>query len=56
MVGLFNDGIFGSDTDLGTFAPADSPSTDWEEPWPLARELDFEGQLSAFVPQCGEAV
>ena len=70
-VGLFNDGIFGSDTDLGTFAAQggaaqggasqgdaapDDTSVDWEEPWPLARELAFERQLSAFVPQCGEAV
>ena len=55
-VGLFNDGIFGSDTDLGTFADADSISVDWEEPWPLERELAFERQLSNFVPQCGEAV
>ena len=55
-VGLFNDGIFGSDTDLGTFAAAEGADAAWEEPWALARELDFEGQLSAFVPQCGEAV
>ena len=56
MVGLFNDAIFGSDTDLGTFAAADSTSDAWEEPWPPERELAFERQLSAFVPQCGEAV
>lgn len=55
-VGLFNDAIFGSETDLGTFAPAGSPDGDWEEPWPVSRELGFEEELSAFVPQCGEAV
>ena len=55
-VGLFNDGIFGSDTDLGTFVAVDSPSADWEEPWSPERELAFERHLSAFVPQCGETV
>ena len=55
-VGLFNDAIFGSATDLGTFAPENSPSENWEEPWPAEKELAFEQQLSAFVPQCGEAV
>lgn len=55
-IGLFNDAIFGSDTDLGTFAPAGSDSFNWEEPWPKARELEFESKLSAFAPQCGEAV
>ena len=55
-VGLYNDAVFGSDTDLGTFAPADSPAAGWEEPWPAGRELAFEEELRAFVPQCGEAV
>lgn len=55
-VGLFNDAIFGSETDLGTFAPADSQAEGWEEPWPVRRELSFEEELCAFVPQCGEAV
>lgn len=56
MVGLYNDAIFGSDTDLGTFALSDSPDGGWEEPWSAERELAFEEQLGAFVPQCGEAV
>ena len=55
-VGLFNDGIFGSDTDLGTFADGYCKSTAWEEAWAPAQELTFETRLSAFVPQCGEAV
>ena len=55
-VGLFNDGIFGSETDLGTFAEANSTSMDWEEPWPPERELAFERQLSDFAPQSGETV
>ena len=55
-VGLFNDGIFGSDTDLGTFADGHCESTAWEEAWAPEQELSFETCLSAFVPQCGEAV
>ena len=55
-VGLYNDAVFGSDTDLGTFAVADSPATGWEDLWSVQRELAFEKELSAFVPQCGEAV
>ena len=55
-IGLFNDGIFGSETDLGTFAEAGCQSTTWEEAWPPERELAFEQRISALVPQCGEAV
>lgn len=55
-VGLYNDAIFGSETDLGTFAPEGGGSEKWEEPWTKERELEFEEQLGAFVPQCGEAV
>lgn len=56
VIGLYNDAVFGSDTDLGTFAPTDSLNAGWEEPWPVRRELAFEEELSAFVPQCGEAI
>ena len=55
-VGLYNDAVFGSNTDLGTFAQADNPDGGWEELWSVRRELTFEEELSAFVPQCGEAV
>lgn len=53
---LFNDAIFGSETDLGTFAPESYYSEDWGSPWQAERELAFEDRLGAFVPQCGEAV
>lgn len=55
-VGLYDDAIFGSDTDLGTFAHDGSESNDWEQPWPRKSELEFEKMLGGFVPQCGEAV
>ena len=53
---LYNDAIFGSDTDLGTFAANDCISEEWEEQWSKDRELEFEELLGEFVPQCGEAV
>lgn len=56
MLALYNDAIFGSDTDLGTFASSDADSGEWEQPWLRERELEFEEQLGEFVPQCGEAV
>lgn len=56
MTALYNDAIFGSDTDLGTFAPEGFDSEEWEKPWVKERELEFEEQLGEFVPQCGEAV
>lgn len=55
-VGLYNDAIFGSDTDLGTFAAGSGDAEDWETQWPVEQELRFEQQLGEFVPQCGEAV
>ena len=56
IVALYNDAIFGSDTDLGTFADDGCDSDNWEAPWPIQRELEFENRLGEFVPQCGEAV
>lgn len=56
MVALFNDAIFGSETDLGTYASEGCDSDVWESPWSKERELAFEEQLGEFVPQCGEAV
>lgn len=53
---LFNDAIFGSDTDLGTYAPSDTESEKWDEPWSIEREMEFEAALGKFLPQCGEAV
>lgn len=55
-VGLFDDAIFGSETDLGTFAEGNAETQDWEAQWSTEQELLFEDQLGEFVPQCGEAV
>ena len=38
-IGLYNDGMFGSETDLGTFAaPGEEREYAWEEAWPPERE------------------
>lgn len=44
-LGLFNDGMLGSETDLGTY-------TDW----PRAAEITFQNQLCDYVPNGGEVV
>lgn len=67
-IGLFDDAIMGSATDLGTFAEtvmgtetdgdlvSFSRAKDWEQPWSRKRELAFEDQLCRFVPCGGEVV
>lgn len=66
-LGLYNDGIFGSETDLGTYAavPASisgtgTPSAAWkqypERPCTRPAELSFQDKLCTFVPNGGEAV
>lgn len=47
LPGLFNDGMLGSESDLGTYA---------EEPSARERELAFQNQLCRLVPNGGEAV
>lgn len=61
-LGLFDDGLFGSSTHLGTFA--DKQITDathvknkqWNQPWVIDDELEFEDKLCMNVPNGGEAV
>ena len=55
-MGLFNDGIFGSCTDLGTYAKNSEESTDWDAPWGPKAEFEFAGKLCEKVPHGGEAV
>jgi hypothetical protein len=52
--GLFNDGMFASETDLGTFG--ELSETSWDKPWRREEELDFTGQLGSRVPFGGEVV
>lgn len=54
-LGLFDDGIFGSDTHLGTFGDA-TPEEGWDTPWSPEAELEFENWLGNYVPCGGEVV
>lgn len=55
-MGLFDDGIFGSESDLGTFGDRPGTEAGWTNAWTGKEELAFEEKLCAFVPNGGEAV
>lgn len=55
-MGLFDDGMFGSDSHLGTFGIQPGSSAAWKEPWSREDELVFEERLCRTVPNGGEAV
>lgn len=55
-MGLFDDGIFGSDSNLGTFGHLKQTQSQWEDPWCPEDELAFEAWLCATVPNGGEVV
>ena len=55
-MGLFDDGIFGSETNLGTFGYLKNTQTEWENSWCPEDELTFEEQLCRKVPHGGEVV
>lgn len=62
-LGLFNDGMLGSDTDLNTYGstkdnvlPAAKAAADYSVKGSRAEELDFQDLLCAFVPNGGETV
>jgi hypothetical protein len=52
--GLFNDGMFASETDLGTYG--ELSGTGWNMPWSREKELEFTGDVATHVPFGGEAV
>lgn len=55
-MGVFDDGILGSDTDLGTFSYEERSEGSWLRPWCREDELQFMEQLCRQVPCGGEAV
>lgn len=55
-MGLFDDGIFGSASHLGTFAEEEDAKPVWDEPWSRKQELEFEHELCSQAPNGGEAV
>lgn len=55
-MGLFDDGMFGSPSHLGTFGEDSQAGGPWDAPWPRAQELAFENALCRQAPNGGEAV
>jgi hypothetical protein len=55
-LGIFNDGMFGSDSDLGTYDSANASTEVWRKPWNRQNEIAFTGGISAFTPCGGEAL
>lgn len=56
QTGLFNDGMFGSDTDLGTYGQTTKTQGGWMSQWLPEEELEFQEKLCAMVPNGGEAL
>ncbi len=54
--GLFDDGMFGSPDNLGTYGSLSRKEAGWKERWCREEELAFIRTLSAKVPYGGEAV
>ncbi len=55
-MGLFDDAIFGSVTDMGTFGQNPREMEGWNNPWTREDELQFESNLCRYVPNGGEVV
>lgn len=53
---LFNDGIFGSDTDLGTYSAAGTDGADAEGRWRMEEELRWQDRYMGSVPNGGEVL
>lgn len=54
--GVFDDGMFGSESNLGTYGTLPREQADWETAWSRTDEQAFIAELSAVVPYGGEAV
>lgn len=55
-IGLFNDGMFGSETDLGTYFQGERRENGWSHAWGREAELAFQEELCSYVPNGGEAL
>lgn len=55
-LGLFNDGMLGSETDTGTYGSASADTADYGQPWSRQDELDFQNRLCNYVPNGGEVI
>lgn len=55
-MGLFDDGMFGSESHLGTFGAWARECAGWTGAWNRAEEMAFEQELCQLAPNGGEAV
>ncbi len=55
-VGLFNDGMFGSEDHLGTYGWQKKAQAGWRGQWCKEEEAEFAGRIASVVPFGGEAV
>lgn len=55
-MGIFDDGILGSESHLGTFGTQDRKNASWDSPWEREDELSFEAEIGRWAPNGGEAV
>lgn len=55
-MGIFDDGIFGSESHLGTFGTESRKDAAWNEPWKRDDELSFETEIGMAAPNGGEVV
>lgn len=55
-LGIFNDGMFGSESDLGTFDMSNKDTKLWCSPWNRENEIAFISLIAQEVPYGGEAL
>jgi len=55
-MGIFDDGILGSESHLGTFGTQSRKCASWNSPWERTEELSFETEIGRLAPNGGEAV
>lgn len=55
-LGLFNDGIMGTEQDTGTYGVLSKTEAGLFEAWNRAEELEFQNQLCQLVPNGGEVI
>ena len=54
-LGIFNDGMFGSESDLGTFDCTNKDAS-WSKAWNRENETNLIGKIACTVPMGGEAL
>lgn len=55
-LGLFNDGMLGSESDYGTYGTGSAAESGWTEKWRREDELAFQKELCRLAPNGGETI